>query len=414
MDIGDICRPFVVIAALLGHFGQSGIAGIQFQLVFVKQVAGDISRILSLAAERPAVQSAGGYLRLPDLPLFIKEDRLGAALTAEPGGVGLAVVENVPLAVDFHDAAVVVPADGRRAVGGLVGADSRVHVAYDRAAIRKGAAGILRCGVAQFMHQLRGIHEVISVSPLADGGRLEKRVALKPGALVIHIAGRDKDGFFFDGQHIRPQHGAHRSVAGLIPMPGKAGIQIGFVTLGQHAGIKLRLVAGPLAQAHTVFVLHIPQEFETSRRGIAHGHGHEAHLVIHVIQIVASIGALCHVGRVEAHAAICVAGVRVAGINHALTPPVGKVVYRGGPAHIIAHAENTAVEKVVGTVHVHPAAEHVGLAVRNIFPGGKIGIERLFPHESIPSFPNPSDRHFVLLFSHIHPRKSSFIHVKAE
>jgi hypothetical protein len=35
------------------------------------------------------------------------------------------------------------------------------------------------------------------------------------------------------------------------------------------------------------------------------------------------------------------------------------------------------VKPVVGTVNINPAVEHVGFAVGNVFPSGKIGIESL-------------------------------------
>ena len=41
-----------------------------------------------------------------------------------------------------------------------------------------------------------------------------------------------------------------------------------------------------------------------------------------------------------------------------------------------------AVEPVVGTINIDPAAEHMGFAVGSVFPSGKIGVESL--HTVIP------------------------------
>ena len=99
-----------------------------------------------------------------------------------------------------------------------------------------------------------------------------------------------------------------------------------------------------------------------------------------IVQIVPAVGTLRHVRRVKVALQIAVFRILILAVDDPFTAPVAQVADRGGPAHIISHAEDVTVEKVMGTVYVYAVAEHVGFPVRDILPGGKVGIEGLLFH----------------------------------
>ena len=77
-------------------------------MVFRPQVAGDTRFIFSFAAQGAAVQAAGGDLRLLEPAVRRPLQLLGAGLAGVRGAVRLPVIENIPVAVQFHHAAVGV------------------------------------------------------------------------------------------------------------------------------------------------------------------------------------------------------------------------------------------------------------------------------------------------------------------
>ena len=56
-----------------------------------------------------AADALGGHFHLINAAVGVEVDRLDAHAAVEVAGLGRAVVENVPLAVEFGDRAVVVP-----------------------------------------------------------------------------------------------------------------------------------------------------------------------------------------------------------------------------------------------------------------------------------------------------------------
>ena len=62
------------------------------------------------------------------------------------------------------------------------------------------------------------------------------------------------------------------------------------------------------------------------------------------------------------------------------------LLQRGGPAHIIPHAEHESIVKVMGTIDIDPVSEDMGLTVRYVLPGRQIRVEGLFLHFGLPPF----------------------------
>ena len=343
----------------------------------MEQVAGDVCGVVALALQGAAVEAAAGHFHLGDGAVGQDLHLLRHALAAEHGAVGVAVVEDVVIIADLFQAAVVVGAVVHGLVGRLVGIDMHVRIADDDAAEDEILARVLAGGVAQLMHHDGGIHKVVGIAKLADGGSLEELMALKAAALGVGTAGHHVHRLFQDGEHVLVQHRHHGAVAALVVKAGKTGVHVGHVALGENAGVELRLVALTVAQLAALAVMHIAVELVAAGGFVAHGNGHAAELVQHVVQVVAAVGALGHVRGVEAGKAAGIERIVGAAVDDAFITPVRQIVHRGRVAHIVAHAEHIAVETVMGAIDVHAVTEYMRFTVRDIFPAGHIGIECL-------------------------------------
>ena len=251
LDVKDVCGLLVAVAPVLRDSGRAVRTGHKLRdtfgwLAFV-QVARNIGRILTGAIERPAVQTAGGHFHLRNAAVGKDIDGFGTSLAAVPGRVGVAVIEDVPLATDLHDTAVVVAAVGHQVLRIRRRVGTQVAVADNHAAVLEPTGGTVADGIAELVHHGGGIDKVILAIDFADGGCLKERVFFKARASGVHASRHNERGFLHDGQHILVQHRDHRAVSGLIPIPGKPRVQIGRIAFGQYAGVKLRLVACFLA-----------------------------------------------------------------------------------------------------------------------------------------------------------------------
>ena len=132
--------------------------------------------------------------------------------------------------------------------------------------------------------------------------------------------------------------------------------------------------------------MDIAVEFIPPRWSIAHGHGHDVLFVQHIIEIISAVWPLRHVRGIEAGFPLPVQGILIPGVDHALVAPVREILQRGGPAHIIPHAEHESIVKVMGTIDIDPVSEDMGLTVRYVLPGRQIRVEGLFLHFRLPPF----------------------------
>ena len=178
------------------------------------QMAGDHGAVGSLCCQRPAVEATAGYFRLQEPAIRGQRDFFGAALAAEGMAVGLAVIKDVPLPVDPGNTAVIVAGSSHRPVG-LPPVQTDIRMGHQCAAEAEIPVRILAGCIAQLVHPLGGVDEIISISNFSNGAGLEEGMARKAGAVRICLAGDNAVGACFYGEHIRLQlhHiGAHNAV----------------------------------------------------------------------------------------------------------------------------------------------------------------------------------------------------------
>ena len=224
------------------------------------------------------------------------------------------------------------------------------------------------------MAELRGIDKVVPPVCLADAACLKESVALKAGAFGGLGAGHDGDGVGHDGAHVGGQPHHPRAGAPGHQRRAKARVQPRAVPLGQHTGVELVLVARAGAQRRAVGVGHIAVVFIRPGGGVADSHRDHRGVVQSVVEVVPPIRAFGHIGGVQALAAVGVARVLGAAVEHPLIPPVGQVGDRGAPAHIVVGTEVVAARAVVAAKDIDAPVEHMGFAVGHIFPQWQIGV----------------------------------------
>ena len=110
----------------------------------------------------------------------------------------MAVIEDVGLFSNPHQAAVIVAAVVHGLLCGLVGIDADIVVAADDALVHKAFVRIFTDSVGQFMHDNGGIDEIIEVSVFADGGGFEEFVAFITGTFALFDQGK-----FYEESYIR-------------------------------------------------------------------------------------------------------------------------------------------------------------------------------------------------------------------
>ena len=351
------------------------------------EVAGYARLILALALERAAVEAAARDLHLVDGAVRVDLDFLGAGLAGEAVTVGLAMIEHVVLAVRFHDGAVRVA----RVVGGVLDAlaPAQTHVAYadDGAAEREVAVRTVARRIAQLVAEEGRIDEVVLAVYLTHGRGFEELMSLVRRARRIALALGDVFGRNVHRHHVGLEHRHHRAFAaeGLasrqeegIERGAETRVEVYLVTLHVHARVELEGIALLLAEYLSVGVMHVVQELVFARGLVAHRHAYLARVVQEVVEVVFAVGTAAHVGRVHAVLALGVVGILRLFEYYALVTPVGQIVLGAAPAHVVVHAERTAVEFVVTAVYVDAAVELMRLPVGYVFPAGEIGIEYLF------------------------------------
>ena len=357
---GDICVLFaaVQVAGIAGGYPLPGI-----QAVDVRALGGHFHR-------------AGGYgpavfvgdlseVNLPVLP-FRGVDRLEHCLAGILVRAGLAVVEHIPLAVHLHHGTVVVAPAVGHGVEAVLPGDDLAAVEADVPAVAESVQRMVAPLVGQeavavlidaqrghMAVHAAGIDKHILPENLPRAGCLEERVV--PHAAVIRrplrTAVRDRvllDGTGLDRRHVVVQFGA----------PAFAEAPVGIhapVVIHEDAGVELQ------------FGLHRVGEGSPGLIGLRHHDAGPAALRrVHVIDAVL----LHHVRRVQGTVVQRFVAYAVAG-------PVGQVVCRRGPDHVV-HSAVFGLQGIVGTVQVYPrfpvVRKGARLPVRHMLPQRHIGV----------------------------------------
>ena len=155
-----------------------------------------------LSPQRPAVQPAGGHLRLPEAAVGGALQLLRAGLPGVGMAVGLPVVEDVPVRPQVQQPPVGV-AQVVEAVF-FLGAPVQKQVAQAHQGAAEGEAAVrpVADGVAQLMVVPGRVNKQICIPVLADGAGLKKLMVGKgTGALL----GENDLRLPFHGHHVRLQ-----------------------------------------------------------------------------------------------------------------------------------------------------------------------------------------------------------------
>ena len=185
--ITNMGESLIAVRRILGDSGKPAvhpITGLSCGAghMLAVQIADNVGRIFPAACKRTAIAAAGGQLHLRNGPIRKNVDGFYAALAAEICSVGVTVIEDVPLFLDFFYAAVVVPSIKHGLVCRFIGINMQIAVADDHAdkseRPQRGAAP----GIAEFMVGNRRVDEIIAVSYPPNGGCLKERKILKAGS----------------------------------------------------------------------------------------------------------------------------------------------------------------------------------------------------------------------------------------
>ena len=382
-------KALLTIGRILGNAGEPAVHPVAGSAsgkgrIPAEQVAGNVRRIFPAARKRPAIAATGGQLHLRDGSIWKDANRFQAALPAEICSVGVTVIENVPLPIDFFNTAVIVPAVKHGLVCRFIGINMQIAITDDYTGKSERAKRRAAAGIAEFMVRDRGVDEIIGIPCLPNGGCLKEREIRKAGSGSIWRAGSDCHRLSSNRQHIRLQNRYHGAAAVGICRRTEACIQVDCAPLKEYAGVKLGRVALPFAEAASVRMVDIPVELIPSGRGVTDGHRDHRQLVENIVEVVSSICPTGHVRRKKQHVAILVGRIIRPGIDHTLIPPVGQIVHRRRPTDVVIRAVCVAAEPVVGAEDIHTPVKHMGLSVGDILPGGQIGIESLLFHTCLP------------------------------
>ncbi|MNO52296.1 hypothetical protein D3C76_427120 [compost metagenome] len=341
-------------------------------------MAGQVCRIFPPAFERPSIRTAGCNFRLGNSAIPAEFDSLDTALPAERRPIGMAVIKNEPFTVDLGDAAMVIAAVIHRLIRRLVRINMKIAIADNDSLVGEASGRMLAGRIAQLMHGDRGIDKVVGISPFADGRRFKELVAFESAPLTEWLARRNKYRLFENCEHIRAKHRCHCAVSGLISIRAESGVQVGVLSFGQHAGVKLRLVAFPLSKACSIGISDIAVELILAARLAADRYRNDGNLVQHIVEIIPPVRSHGDIGCIQAHAAFRIQRVIRSLVDYTLIPPFGQIVLRCRPADIVIQTKSMSVKTVMRAIHIHSSFKNIRLAVRDIFPGREVRIESLF------------------------------------
>ena len=328
--------------------------------------------------------------------------------------MGLAVVEDIPLAIDALNSAVVV-AGHHQAILLLAPIDADVAVGDQHAAEDEIAVRIAAGGVAQLMLVLGGVDEIVGLADLSDAAGLEEGMALEAGAVRRQLPRHDTLGEMADGEHVVLQfddvraHHILRQGSQLLVRLFKHGLLNRVELILRHAVHRViaHLQRPAVIQADHTLVVHDGRVkgdvgghvaaigvadaavvFKGAVGLVAHRHMHGAGEMSAghgIVQVIAAIIALHAVGGIHGVVSLLSpGGILLGAVGRAGAAPVGQVVHRGRPHLVIQHAEIAAALLVMGAVDINAVTEDVGLAVRDVNVQGQIRVIDLLLHDSSP------------------------------
>ena len=383
-------RVFLLIEALV----------IADNAVLAPQVAGDTRLVFADTVQRAAVQTAAGHFRLLEAAVGRALQRFGAGLARVGVLVRLAMVEDVPLPVQFRHAAMGVAEVVRaaRLVGGSV-LHVQVAQVHQRSAVAVAGQRMFADGIAQFVVVLRRVHKNVLAVDFADAACLEEGVSREFLRRVVVLLRENQLHFVLDGQHVLFQF--HADAAGIAEvmeaahderhLRRKAGVEVDApVVIHQRTGVERELIPGAAAPLAPVGITDMTVVFIRTLRLITDRHAHASKEIIGIIEVIAPVHALHHVRCEQQADAQLVQRVLFFLVDNTLVAPRGQIVHRRGVAHIVVDAEDSGVKAVVRAVHIHPIAEDMRLTVRDVLPCRQIRVEYLFHlFFSLPSLMMP-------------------------
>ena len=328
--VRDVLDGTMVVVLLV--LGQVGVGlFIEFPVVAdsagpAPEVAGDTGGVAAPAPERPAVQAAAGHLRLAETAVGRAFELFGAGLAGIRVPVRLAVVEDIPVAVQLHHPSVGVA----QVVGGavLVRVSVQVQVAlvHQRTAEAEFSVRAVADRVAQLVVVGGGIDKHVFAVDLADGRGLEELMPFEIRRWIVRFEGKQQFRSGLDRKHVLFQLQHH---AAALPVPAETAERGGHLRLetrvqvhaavivGQHAGVKGKLVAFPPPPDGAVWVMDVAIEPVLPIRRIAHRNTHHAQEIVGVVQVIPPVRTDRHVRREQDAQAQPVHGVLVLAVDHA-------------------------------------------------------------------------------------------------
>lgn len=132
-------NPFLILLKGV-QVGESALLSVE--------VAGNASFISANTGQWAIIQTAAGYFHLVNCAIRRNGNFFGTALPGALLLVGLPMIEDVPLVIDLHHAAVGVAGVVQRLFSALI---AHIAVADNRSTIGEGAKGLIRRSIAKLM-----------------------------------------------------------------------------------------------------------------------------------------------------------------------------------------------------------------------------------------------------------------------
>ena len=346
---------FVAQNAAVGDVHHTSGKGVIFRdKAAAREVARELRR-RNLVRVEGLLEAEGGHPHLGDCAVRKNLDFLHAATAGHNRVVSHAVIENVPLILDFADGAVVV---ARRVVDAVV---------HDGSADRVRSEGFVSGCIHQPAAAARRVNQVVGITDLAGRTRLVEILGLLPrGQNVLN-----------EGVVLRVHHGVRVKLHAEGPL--KAAVHI-HATVVIHQNTRIHEPA--VAVTHLVgrrrfAVAVLINQLKRPLRAVAHRH---TPMGAHDVGIEVEFAVLFHHIRCKEIAVrprgciTLMVGVVRRMEDVPVARPVVQIIHGRGPAQQLMVAKCIRSRLVVASVHIHAVAEHAGLTVRDILPQRQIRI----------------------------------------
>ena len=345
----------------------------------------------AVPAEKPpfgwhhTAQSAAGSLRLPEPAIRSQGQLFGAALTTGFLSGGLAVIENIPAAVQFCQATVDISI---RHLGPGVPLPANVRAADKHTLIVVRPQRLIRQRVAQLVALLGGVDHHILAVYLPGAAGLVETVIFKAGSGRDVSAGQDVHRPTPNGLHVGFQLKAHaprRAFPAAQPLRkrpfhAETGEQVDLFALHQNARVEhLVLVVG-----RAVRQADLANEGEWPLRLLADAHPAGALFQRVEVEVISAIRPLHHVGSRQRVLFRKVRNIAPPQAD-AVATPVAQIGQRRAPDYIISRTEAFfAACEVVAAINIEPVAEYARLAVRDVLPQWEVWVSCWVGHARLP------------------------------